>query len=86
MNTSENEYSISLIAALLGISIASIERWVESGKLKCNHAADGKIVFTLAQLAEFAGQYNVSMKFLENEFARLKGYASSEYKKISAAQ
>lgn len=67
MNQQEHLFSLSQIAALLGVHSASIERWVDSGKLKCTLMQDGKKYFSTANLAEFAEQYNVSMKFLDEE-------------------
>ncbi len=71
MNNQETLYSTSQIAALLGINAASIDRWVESGKLKCIFMQDGKKYFSIIQLSDFAEQYNVSMKFLDKESNRL---------------
>ncbi|MFZ4620941.1 MAG: helix-turn-helix domain-containing protein [Bacteroidota bacterium] len=67
MNNQETLYSVSQIAALLGINSASIDRWVESGKLKCIYMQDGKKYFSIIHLSDFAQQYNVSMKFLDKE-------------------
>lgn len=67
MNNHETLFSLSQIAALLGVHPASIERWVDSGKLKCVLMQDGKKYFSAGNLSEFAEQYNVSMKFLDKD-------------------
>ncbi len=67
MSNHETLFSLSQIAALLGVHPASVERWVESGKLKCVLMTDGKKYFSAANLSEFAEQYNVSMKFLDKD-------------------
>lgn len=67
MSNQETLFSVSQIAALLGVHPASIERWVESGKLKCVLMQDGKKYFSAANLSEFSEQYNVSMKFLDKD-------------------
>ena len=67
MSNHETLFSISQIAALLGVHPASIERWVESGKLKCVLMQDGKKYFSAGNLSDFAEQYNVSMKFLDKD-------------------
>jgi excisionase family DNA binding protein len=58
-------YSTQEIAALLGVSSSSIERWVDSGKLKCSSTKKGEREFSVDHLKEFAITYNISMKFLD---------------------
>lgn len=86
MEKQEKIFTTSLIAALLGVNDASIDRWVESGKLKCNFTEEGKKLFTLSQLSEFSERYNVFMKFLELEYANGSGLNYPKFKKISANQ
>lgn len=58
-------YSTQEIADHLGVSPSSIQRWADSGKLKCATSDGGHRKFSIDHLTEFAMTYNISMKFLE---------------------
>ncbi len=64
------------VAKMLGVSPLSIQRWVDSGKLKSNSSIIGEIEFSIEHLKEFALKYNISMGFLDT--VRLKGKKGKE--------
>lgn len=53
------------VSEFLGVSPSSVQRWVDSGKLKCILCEEGYRIFSVDHLTEFAITYNISMKFLD---------------------
>ncbi|MFA5833963.1 MAG: DUF3853 family protein [Bacteroidota bacterium] len=86
MNHENKIYAIHQIATLLGISVSSIDRWVDAGKLKCLVTKDGTKHFTIDQLLEFATTYNISMQFLVETTHHSKPKSEQIFEQISAAQ
>ncbi len=65
MNNEICYFTAEEIAASLGVNVASVYRWVESGKLQHSAIEDGVKKFCLNNLSLFAEKYNISMRFLE---------------------
>ena len=82
----EKMYTIDQIATLLGVNISSIERWVDSGKLKCFGSECSDKKFSTEQLKEFAMTHNIAMKFLLETVQGENTTNEIVYKQISAAQ
>ncbi len=74
-------FSKDEVGELLGVNPSTIERWAESGKLKCALTNNGKKFFSEDHLVEFAKTFNISTKFLET--IRIEQKYQSR-KKISA--
>ena len=79
-------YTTIEIAELLGVSASSIQRWADSGKLKCTSTEGGHRKFSVDQLKEFAMTYNISMKFLMEPIQREKQNSEKMFISISAVQ
>lgn len=84
MSTETTTFSLHQISALLGVNTASIDCWVDSGKLKCTFTLEGEKHFTTEQLSSFALEYNISMKFLDGE--KRVSFGSNNFSQISAAK
>ncbi len=65
MKNKKHFYSTQEIADLLGVSASSIQRWADSGKLKCTRTNDEIRQFNAEDLLDFAKQYNIAMNFLD---------------------
>jgi len=78
-------YTTMEIAEFLGVSASSIQRWADSGKLKCTSTEGGHRKFSVDHLKEFAMTYNISMKFLMEPTKR-ESASEKMFQPISAAQ
>lgn len=65
MNNEVSYFTAEEIAASLGVNVASVYRWVESGKLQHSAIEDGVKKFCSQNLALFAEKYNISLRFLD---------------------
>ncbi len=63
-------YTVEEIAESLGVNVASVHRWADSGKLQYSNSEDGIKKFSTGNLSEFAVKYNISMKFLDSVNSR----------------
>ena len=79
-------YTTEEIAELLGVSTSSIERWVDSGKLKCKTAKKEHKEFSVDHLKEFALTYNISMKFLDTINMHSKLQEEKTFAQFAAAR
>ena len=70
-------YTAEEIAESLGVNVASVCRWADSGKLQSSDSEGGITKFSTENLSEFAAKYNISMKFLLEQ-----KYRKYENKKI----
>jgi len=79
-------FTLEEIAESLGVNVASVHRWAESGKLQYSLMDDGAKKFSTSDLAEFAAKYNISMRFLFEQSLRKKSDPEKIFQAISAAQ
>ncbi|MFA6467855.1 MAG: helix-turn-helix domain-containing protein [Bacteroidota bacterium] len=82
----ENFFTTQEIAELLGVSPSSIQRWADSGKLKCHVTEGGHRKFSRTHLSDFATTYNISMKFLDTTQLRSSFREENNYTPIAAAR
>lgn len=79
-------YTTQEVAEFLGVSPSSIQRWVDSGKLKCTQSDEGYKKFNTDHLTEFAITYNISMKFLDTMKLRSSVRDEKKITSISVAR
>jgi len=82
----ENFYTTQEIAEFLGVSPSSIQRWADSGKLKCLTTEGGYRKFSRTHLSDFATTYNISMKFLDTMNLQSTFQEENNYRPIAATR